>query len=112
LGHVAVIALVCQGRILSPLTSRLAAIGRMALTNYLLQSLICAFVFYGWGLGLYGRMERREYYLILLSIWLFQLVVSPIWLSRFRFGPMEWLWRTLTYGSLQPMLVSRRTVFT
>jgi uncharacterized protein len=109
LGHIALLALVCQAGMLRLLTSRLARVGQMALTNYILHSVICALVFYGVGLGLYGKMERREYYLVVLSIWVFQLVVSPIWLAQFRFGPLEWLWRTLTYWSLQPMRLPRRT---
>jgi uncharacterized protein len=108
LGHIAVLALMCRAGVLRLLTSRLARVGQMALTNYIVHSVVCSFVFYGVGLGLYGTMERREYYLVMLSIWVFQLVVSPIWLAQFRFGPLEWLWRTLTYWSLQPMRLPRR----
>ena len=85
------------------LTSRLAAIGQTALSNYIFDSAICAFIFYGDGLSLYGSMERREYYLVMLGIWAFQLIASRIWLNHFCFGPLEWLWRSLTYWSRQPM---------
>jgi len=85
----------------------LAAVGRMALSNYLLHSLICTFLFYGFGLGLYGSVERIGQIGIVLSIWSLQLLGSPLWLRYFRFGPVEWVWRTLSYGKLQSMRVSR-----
>ena len=75
----------------------------MALTNYLMQSLIASFIFYGWGLGYYGRLDRIEYMPIVLGVWAFQMFLSPIWLKRFRFGPMEWVWRSLTYWKVQPL---------
>jgi uncharacterized protein len=75
----------------------------MALTNYLVQSILCTTIFYGHGLGLYGRVERVGQVGIVVAIWVLQLVISPIWLRHFRFGPFEWLWRTLTYFRLQPM---------
>ena len=77
---------------------RLAAVGRMALTNYLMQSLICLFIFSGIGFGLLGTLRRTELYLVVVLIWAFQLWLSPWWLARFRYGPAEWLWRALTYG--------------
>ena len=82
----------------------LAAVGRLALTNYLLQSLIGTFVFYGHGLGLYGRLERTEQIGVVVTVWALQLIASPLWLRVFRFGPLEWIWRSLTYGKLQPFL--------
>jgi uncharacterized protein len=78
----------------------------MALTNYLLHSVLGAVVFLGWGLGLAGRADYAEQLLFVAGMWTLQLIVSPIWLRRFRFGPAEWLWRSLTYGEKQPM---RRT---
>ena len=86
---------------------RLAAVGRMALTNYLMQSLICLCIFSGIGFGLLGALHRTELYIVVLLIWVFQLWLSPWWLSRFRYGPAEWLWRALTYGKALPF--SRRT---
>ncbi len=77
---------------------RLAAFGRMALTNYLMQSLICLFIFTGIGFGLLGELRRSELYIVVLLIWAFQLWLSPWWLARYRYGPAEWLWRALTYG--------------
>jgi uncharacterized protein len=107
LGWVALVMLVLKGRLIRWLTSCLAAVGRMALTDYLMQTTLCVLIFDGVGFGLYGRLQRPELLLyILLPIWLFQLVFSPIWLRYFRFGPMEWLWRSLTYWKLQRMRIS------
>jgi len=108
-GHVGLVMLLCKSGVLSWLTRRLAAVGRMALTNYLAHTLICTTLFYGWGFGLFGRLSRAEMMAIVPLIWLFQLIVSPIWLARFRFGPAEWLWRSLTYGQRQPMRVQPPT---
>jgi uncharacterized protein len=103
LGYVGLVMLICKGGHLAGLTSRLAAVGRMAFTNYLLHTIICTTIFYGHGFGLFGRVERLGQLAIVVAIWVFQLIVSPIWLRHFRFGPFEWLWRTLTYMKLQPM---------
>lgn len=103
LGHAAVVMLVVQSGAIAWLRDRLAAVGRMALTNYLVQSLICTTIFYGYGLGYFGRLDRPALWLVVLSIWALQLWYSPIWLARFRYGPAEWLWRTLTYGRFQPI---------
>jgi uncharacterized protein len=84
------------------LTVRLAAVGRMALTNYLAQTLICTFIFFGWGLGYFARVERKWLPLFVIGVWLLQLLWSPWWLARFHFGPLEWLWRSLTYARRQP----------
>jgi uncharacterized protein len=108
LGHISLIILVFEAGALRGLTDRLAAVGQMALTNYLMQTLICTTLFYGYGLGLYGALERYQLYFVVLGVWLLQLVVSPIWLRYFRFGPMEWLWRSLTYSTRQPMRIRVR----
>jgi uncharacterized protein len=81
----------------------LSYVGRMALTNYLLQSLVCTLIFYGYGLGLYGKVGAAVTIMLTVSIYLLQILFSNWWLRRFQFGPMEWLWRTLTYGRKQPM---------
>lgn len=77
-------------------------VGRMAFTNYLSQSFICAMIFYGCGLGMFGRIERYEMYYIVFLIWIILIVWSHFWLRYFRFGPIEWLWRSLTYWKFQP----------
>lgn len=85
------------------LTSRLAAAGRMAFTNYLATSLICTTIFYGYGLGWYGELSRWEVYLVVLAIWAAILLWSKPWLERFAYGPLEWLWRSLSRGRIQQM---------
>jgi len=81
----------------------LAAVGRMALTNYLLQSVICTMIFNGYGFGQFGKVGPALGILLTIVIFAVQIPLSNWWLSRFRFGPMEWLWRSLTYGKAQPM---------
>lgn len=81
----------------------LAPVGRMALTNYLLQSAVGTLVFYGYGLGLWGRIDRLGQLLLVLAVFALQVAASRWWLSRFRFGPMEWLWRAITYGGFPPL---------
>ncbi|MDH4745256.1 DUF418 domain-containing protein [Sphingomonas sp. CBMAI 2297] len=85
------------------LTARLAAAGRMAFTNYLATSLICTTLFYGYGLGWYGQLTRWQLYLVVFAIWALILLWSRAWLDHFRFGPFEWLWRSLARGSFQPI---------
>jgi uncharacterized protein len=85
------------------LTERLSAAGRMAFSNYLLTSLICSALFSGWGLGWYGYLSRAQLYLVVAALWVLMLAWSTPWLARFRYGPLEWLWRSLARGALQPM---------
>jgi len=103
MGHLGVLMLLCRQNWLSWVTSRLAAIGQMAFSNYVLHSLICAFVFTGYGFKLYGQLERYQLYYVVGAIWLVQFIGSIYWLRRFRFGPLEWCWRSLTYWKRQPM---------
>ena len=105
LGHIGLICLFCKSHILGWLKISLAAVGRMAFTNYILQSLIGIFLFYGFGFGLFGTMDKTEQLWVVGAVWLFQLIASPIWLKYFRFGPLEWVWRSLTYWQCQPMIV-------
>ena len=84
----------------------MGAAGRMALSNYLFDSLACTLVFAGFGLGLYGTVPRVGLAGLVVAIWVMQLLFSPWWLARYRFGPVEWLWRSLTYWRLQPMRVA------
>ena len=83
---------------------RLSAVGRMALSNYLFDSLLFTTLFYGYGFDLYGALHRPMLYVLVLATWAVQLLVSPLWLDVFRFGPAEWVWRSLTYWKPQPML--------
>jgi uncharacterized protein len=102
-GHLGLLMLFCNSGVLRWLQRRLAAVGQMALSSYVTHSVVCALLFGGFGLGLYGRLQRHELYYVVFAIWCVQLVISPIWLKRYQFGPLEWLWRTLTYGRRQPM---------
>jgi len=81
-----------------------AAAGRMALTNYLSQTLICVLLFYGFGFGLYAKVTVAEGILLTMAIFSVQIVWSNLWLRSFQYGPMEWFWRTLTYKKAQPLL--------
>ena len=80
-----------------------ASVGQMALTNYLMHSIVCTTIFYSYGFGLFGRISHGGALLIVVAIFAAQLVISPIWLRHFRFGPAEWAWRSLTYWRMQPM---------
>jgi uncharacterized protein len=86
--------------------SVLAPVGQMALTNYLTQSIVCTLIFYGYGLGLFGRMGAALGIGLTIAIYLLQIPISHWWMKRFKYGPAEWLWRSLTYLKPQPM---RRT---
>ena len=101
LGWLGIVMLVCQSELWPSLRLRLSAVGRTALSNYLLHSLFCLIIFTGAGFGLIGTFERWELYVIVLAIWLFQLLASSWWLKHYAFGPAEWLWRTMTYGKKQ-----------
>jgi uncharacterized protein len=101
--YLSAVMLVFKSGALAGLKRRLAAVGRMALTNYLSQTLICTTLFYGWGFGLFDHLGRFQQMFVVVGVCVFQLIVSPIWLERFRFGPAEWLWRSLTYWRRQPM---------
>jgi uncharacterized protein len=78
-------------------------VGQMAFTNYLLQSATALVLFTGIGFGLFGKLDRFQLYMIVGQIWIVQIIMSHIWLRYFRFGPFEWLWRSLTYWKKQPM---------
>jgi uncharacterized protein len=102
MGHIGLIMLFCRLPILDFLKKGLAAVGKMALTNYLMHSVIALFVFTGAGFGLFGKLQRYELLYVVFCIWLFQLILSPIWLTYFQFGPAEWLWRSLSYLKRPP----------
>mgnify|MGYP002777065445 CR=1 FL=1 len=102
LGYLAIVVLLATGALRGPL-GVLAPAGRMALTNYLMQSVICAFIFYGYGLGLFGQIGRTGQVGIVLAVFIAQVAFSHWWLARFRYGPMEWLWRAGTYLQWPPM---------
>ena len=106
LGHAGLVLWIVRRGVLQGLASALARVGQMAFTNYLMQSVLCSLIFYGWGLGFAGEFGRLGQELIVVGIWAVEILWSVAWLGKFRFGPAEWLWRSLTYWELQPM---RRT---
>lgn len=103
LGHVALAMLVIRSGWVRSLLTPFGAVGRMALSNYLAQSVICLFLFTGLGLGWFGQLQRYQLYYVVFAIWAVQLAWSPLWLARFQYGPMEWLWRSLTRWQVQPI---------
>ncbi len=106
LGYTGLVMAICRSGALSRLQSALANVGQMALTNYLMQTVICNFVFLGIGLGRFAEWDRQGMYLFVLGVWIFQIVFSHMWLRHYRFGPCEWLWRSLTYRRRQPMTIA------
>ena len=113
LGIIASVTLLWQGGVWRSVLSILAPVGRMALTNYLLQTVICLTIFYGYGFGQFGQHRAAAVTAIALGIFAFQIVLSGLWLRVFAYGPMEWIWRQLTYKrrlplmrSVQPMNIS------
>jgi uncharacterized protein len=103
LGYAAALLLLIKYDAVPMLRRRLAAVGQMALSNYLFQSLATAIIFLGWGAGYAGRFDYAEQLLVVVAIWVLQLALAPVWLARFRFGPAEWAWRSLTYAQRQPL---------
>ncbi|MGH9767461.1 MAG: DUF418 domain-containing protein [Blastocatellia bacterium] len=105
-GHIGLVMLIVKSGWLKRLTSRLAAVGKMTLTCYLATSLICTAIFEGYGFGLFAKLQRYQLLYVVFFVWLFLLIASPLWLRHFRFGPMEWVWRSLTYWRKQPMKIA------
>jgi len=105
-GHIGIIMLTYKSGHFKAILSRLAAVGRMALSNYLIHTIVFTTVFYGYGFGLYGSIGHFYLMGLVVVMWVLQLLVSPVWLEHFRFGPVEWLWRSLTYWQLQPIRIS------
>ena len=105
--YVAGLSLLFQRPAWRRVLSVLAPVGQMALTNYLTQTVLAVFIFYGYGLGLIGTTSRLVSLLLPLGLFCVQVAVSHVWMARFRFGPAEWVWRSLTYGKPQPMRRAR-----
>jgi uncharacterized protein len=103
LGYLSVIVLAMQLPAWADRLRWLAPAGRMALSNYLMQSVVCTLVFYGYGLGYFERLPRAWQPLFVLALFALQVLLSRWWLARYRFGPLEWLWRVLTYARMQPI---------
>ncbi len=103
MGHIGLIMLFSKSNFLIWLKSSLSSVGKMALTNYIMHSVICMIVFTGVGFGLFGKLQRYELLYVVFPIWIFQLILSPVWLRYFHYGPLEWLWRNLSYKKVHPM---------
>ncbi len=100
-GYISVIMLCVLLAKESLIVNSLKAVGQMAFTNYLMQSIICTFIFYGHGLGFYAKVDRPVQIAIVFAVFLAQMIYSPIWLKHFKYGPFEWAWRSLTYWKFQ-----------
>jgi uncharacterized protein len=104
MAHISLLILLYRSGYIQGLFRRLEAVGQMALTNYIMQSVICTLFFFGYGLNYFAELDFYQIYFVVLAIWVVQLIVSPIWLRFFRFGPLEWFWRSLTYWRIQPFV--------
>jgi uncharacterized protein len=108
-GYAALLILLIHKSAGQPWLNRVAATGRTAFSNYLMTSVIMTSIFYGYGLGLFGRLDRVELMLVVGFMWSLMLLWSLPWLRRFRYGPLEWLWRSLARGRLEPMRLPVRS---
>jgi uncharacterized protein len=102
MAHASTLILMYKAGVFTGLFRRLEAVGQMAMTNYVTQSIICTLVFFGYGLNWFAELEFYQLFFVVGAIWAIQILVSPVWLRAFHFGPFEWLWRSLTYRRLQP----------
>ncbi|MBN8233682.1 DUF418 domain-containing protein [Halobacillus kuroshimensis] len=100
--YVLSITLLFRTEIGARLASPLVWVGRMSLSNYILQSIFCFWLFYSAGFGLYGKVPPAGSVMIVVLFYIVQVFLSRLWLKNYRYGPLEWLWRTLTYGQKQP----------
>ena len=103
LGHIGLVMLVFRTGLLTGVFRVLAAVGQMALSNYVLHTLICTTIFYGFGFGYFGQFQYYQTVYFVVAIWAVNILFSVVWLHYFRFGPLEWLWRSLTYWQRQPI---------
>ena len=95
-GYIGLVMLFIKNAVALKLQDRLKSIGKTALTCYLLQSILATYIFYGFGLGFFGHVGRIEQLAIMVLIWAILMLLSPIWLKKFYYGPIEWIWRMLT----------------
>ena len=101
--YIYILGVIYHKNLLKKITYAICRTGQMAFTNYLTHSIICTTLFYSYGFGLYGKVNYWQGIIIALAIYIIQVIWSHYWLTYFRFGPFEWLWRSLTYGKRQPM---------
>lgn len=103
LGFVGAAGMIVSAGAVPRLVRAISAVGRLALSNYLLQTVVATFLMYHWGLGYFGDVPRAWQPVLVLAIYLLQIPLSILWLRYFTIGPMEWIWRSLTYNKRQPM---------
>ena len=103
IGHVGALGFLMKSGLMNPVSGYLASVGRLALTNYVGQTVISCFLFFGFGLGFYAYFERYQLIYVCLAVWAFQIIASNIYLQYYRIGPLEWVWRSLIYGKWQPL---------
>ena len=103
IGWAALIVLWAKSGPIEGMRARVAATGRMAFTNYLTTSIVMTTIFYGYGLSLFAEVDRAALWLFVIGMWAAMLMWSKPWLDRYRYGPFEWLWRSLSRGRLQPL---------
>lgn len=103
LGYIGLIGLLCQVNFFDQVTRLLAKVGRLALTNYIMQTIISIFLFYGIGFGKFAEFERYQLVFVCMAVWVFQILFSLAWLKYYKLGPLEWVWRSLIYGARQPL---------
>jgi uncharacterized protein len=108
LGYAATVIALLEYAPVRDLLRGFGAVGRMAFSNYIMQSLVAGSIFYGYGLGQFGRLGAAPVLAMAVAIYALQFWLSRWWLRHYRFGPLEWLWRTLTYGARQPMTFKTR----
>lgn len=102
-GHLSLLVALYRLGWFSAIFQALAAVGQMAFTNYLMQTILCGLIFNGYGLGLFGELQRYQLYEIVVGVWIFQILFSLLWMRYFKMGPLEWLWRSLTYWQWQSL---------
>jgi uncharacterized membrane protein YeiB len=107
MGYVGAVMLLVRSRLGARIGAAFACVGRLALSNYLLQTLVATAVMYWWGLGRFDTFGRPAMILFVIGVFIAQIGLSALWLRRFQTGPMEWLWRSLTYLRPQPLLKPR-----
>jgi uncharacterized protein len=108
LGYIAAVMLLVNSQGFQKLKKLLSNVGRMAFSNYIIMSFLGMFIFYGNGLGLFGKVERIGQLGITLAIWIVLFVFSALWLKYYKMGPLEWLWRILTYGKREEITIGKK----
>jgi len=103
MAHAALVIILMKQGVLDRIKQSVKAVGQMAFTNYILQTILCSLFFNGYGLGYFHYLAYYQLFFVVVGVWMVSLIISPIWLRYYRFGPLEWLWRSLSYRKMQPM---------